>query len=251
MAKPIPQSEDESKPTDPAKKFANHFRKQVGYIETLQCNGHSRQLYQKALFVCVLDTLAKPIYPKKGSQDRFTAFVERFCGWEDGSRVSLTHLVQLVRRSPEPDFEPLRLLAFEQFKKWPVHGSGIVKLGSDPDYKSVKANWPGGHDDKRLRAMQHFSLLYAYRTFLVHEMREPGRGMEFADTQDPHYHLLSNISQADEIEPQSVELVYPVGFFSRLCNTGVDEFERYMVKNELDPYDYFDFGTYWLPDFNE
>jgi hypothetical protein len=236
--------------------FVGYFRNQLDWIARLKSDGHYEQLYKKILYVTVLDALSKAVYPKRGNRERLILFIKEFSKWKDAERVSLTHLVQLLKRTPEPAFEDLRKYAAEKFSAWPVHASQIVNIDIDPDINAVTQRWPVEKEHRMpiekvsLESLQHCYLFYTYRNSLVHEFRYPGRGMEFADNDYPYYHLMSELKGYNDLAPPSVELVYPVRFFHQLCIDSLDHFEQYILRNNLNPYDYYTFGTYWIEELN-
>ncbi len=219
--------------------FVGYFKKKLDEIETLQVE-HA-ELYRRLLYASVLDTLAGSVFPKRSNRDRFTYFLQRFCQWADGDRVSLPHLVQLLRKNPDPAFQDLREWALGKFKKLPVHGGALMPISHDPSFEEVKRLWPAPKEHRTplegidLVSLQHFQLLYSYRNTLVHELRTPGCGMEFGeDDQDPFYHQSSTIGENGFV-PTSVELVYPWKFLHRLCDTALDQLKNYFITNELNP----------------
>lgn len=235
-------------------RFVGYFRKQLGEILALQ-TAHA-ELYRRLLYVSVLDTLAGSVLPKRSNRGRFTYFVQRFCRWPDGEKVSLPHLVQLLRKNPDPAFEKLREWALEKYKTLPVHGSQLMPIDHDPSYDEVKSRWPIQKEHLTplegvdLVSLQHYQLLYAYRNFLVHELRTPGYGMEFGDDEEPFYHRMSTIAHDDTVMPSSVELVYPWRFLHRLCDTAVEQLGQYFLANELNSYSSLVFGSYWIRELN-
>lgn len=52
-------------------------------------------------------------------------------------------------------------------------------------------------------------------------------------------------------EERRIELVYPVNFFRKIAATCIDNLDTYLKDSQLDPYDYYMFGTYWISELNE
>ncbi len=92
----------------------------------------------------------------------------------------------------------------------------------------------------------HLNLLYTYRNHLIHEFREPGRGMEM-DPQDhtPSYHRMTHISSNGSDEKETWELVYPLGFFVTLAQSCLQKLNQHLIQNDLNPYSFYRFGTVW------
>jgi len=230
-------------------KFICYFKKHLDEINAIETS-HTN-FYQQFLYVSIVDTLARSVLPKqRNNKERFICFVQQFCKWKDGERVSLAHLVQLLRKNPDLAFEPLQKWAREEYKKLP---GGPMLISHDPLLDEVRSKLPTkkeSHeklDGIELSRLSHFNLLYMYRNTLVHEFRPPGYGMNIAgDTSEPYYHRMSTADGSNH----TIELVYPRKFLYNLCKTSLKELEQYLLKNELNPYDSFVFGTYWIKSLN-
>ncbi len=220
-----------------------------------QAEPYQPELYIQLLYASVIDTLAGTVMPKRSNKNRFVYFVERFCQWPDGKRVSLTHLLQLLRKNPDPAFEKLRVWALEQYKALPVQDGKLIPISDDPSFDEVNANWPKKQEHRTpldgvdLNSLNHFHLLYAYRNSLVHELRIPGYGWNFAERTTPFYHGMRHIL-ADDSTEITMELVYPRNFLHHLCDTALKQLKIYFIKNELNPYDSHIFGSYWIRELN-
>ena len=131
---------------------------------------------------------------------------------------------------------------------------GEIGLSQDLNPQEVNERWPKGREQVLggvpLEHLQHCHLLYAYRNALVHELRPPGYGMEYGDEEEPYYHELSTIESEHEPAVETIELVYPVPFFRKLCLSVLSKLEDYLRRNRLNPYDYYKFGTYWIDALN-
>jgi hypothetical protein len=235
--------------------FISYFKKQLDEIKALQTE-HA-ELYRKLLYVSVLDSLAGSVFPRRRNRDRYIDFLQRFCSWPDGNRVSLPHLVQLLRKNPDPAFQNLREWTLAKFKVLPVHGGSLMPITHDPLFDEVKREWPVSKEHRTplegidLVALRHFQLLYVYRNSLVHELRTPGYGMEFGNNDKyPFYHGMSTVGKDGAFIGTTIELVYPWRFLHFLCETALDQLNQYCLSNELNPYDSFVFGTYWIRDLN-
>lgn len=243
-------------------RFTGYFRGQIEEVSTLSTK-HA-ELYQRLLYASILDTLAGTVLPRRTNRDRFVSFVRRFCRWPDGERVSLPHLVQLIKRNPDPAFEKLRVWALSSYRALPVHLGDFMPISHDPSFDDVQSKWPSPKEHRTplegvdLVSLQHVELLYAYRNTLVHEFRIPGYGMDFSDKDSPFYHrmsLVDDVSDVSTVEdwsllPSTAELVYPWRFLHQLCDTALVGLREYLLTNELNPFDARVFGTYWIRELN-
>ena len=237
-------------------RFIGYFREQMILIDGIP-KSESSKIFKKALYVSVIDTLSKCVFPHRvGNRERFVAFVMRFSKWGEGYNISMPHLAKLLRVNPDPAYEKLRKSIFNAYNSSVVHRSQIVGIDTDPTYEDIKKDWPVQKECRipiegvTLESLQHFNLLYAYRNSLVHELREPGYGAEFdEDEKNPYYHSRTIID--GDREKRRIELVYPVNFFRKIVETCISNLDIYLKDNQLDPYDYYKFGTYWIAELNE
>ncbi len=163
--------------------------------------------------------------------------------------------MQLV---PDPDFEALRKVVNIKYEAMIEQDESDVS--DDIEMKEILEFWPRNKDkmkllgsDMTLDSLTHKRLLYAMRNALVHEFNEPGYGMDFDESrEEPYYHCMrrSNGNQT------TLELVYPLRFFRKLCDNGIEALEKYYKENMLDPYAIIDkhflsVGTYWIKELNQ
>ena len=81
-------------------------------------------------------------------------------------------------------------------------------------------------------------MLYAYRNRLVHNFRESGYPIELpSDGSEPYYMGYMNAP---------CQLVFPVGLFKDLCTQCLNGLKRYLEKNDINPYDNYNFGEMWI-----
>lgn len=229
-------------------RFIGFFRNKLSVIEKTDFN-ESTILFRKILYVGLLDALSKTTtYPKKGNRERIVSFVKHFTGWEHHERVSLPHLVRFLRKVPDPEFSSVREYAFSLIDQWAP--GELIRLDRDPCLPDVKKRWPSSvpkaFEDITLEHLQHANLFYRYRNSLVHELRLPGYGTEFKSDTEPFYHSMTHL----ETEEETWELVYPLGFYERVCRTAIDKLHEYYVKERIDPYSLYSFGTYWIDELN-
>ena len=235
--------------------FINFGRSEIAQIMTL--NGTERPQpiheYQKLLFSALIDSYAGYAYPRKNPRERFLAFIRQHGAWPDHDRVSLTHLSELLRRSPEPEFQKLRTDVRARIAKW--HKGSIIHLASDPTVSEIASLWPQDKDFKEpllgitMDRLTHASLLYAYRCSLVHELKSPGFSWHIMENHNEPLYVSGNANITSEwIERWS--LVYPLPFFGKLATQCLTNFERYLKANKLDPYGLRTRGEFWLESLN-
>jgi len=231
--------------------YMDHFRSHLAAIQKIEAGAHTA-LYRKVLYVAALDALAKCIYPRKDNRGRQVALLERFSEWDDRHRVSLPHLDGLLARTPDPEFAKLRRYVREQLSKWPHGQSGSPS--QDPDIKEVKRYWPANKEHRsplegvKLESLQHVHLFVAYRNSLVHEFRSPGHGYEFS-SDDPSYFGELRGEVGDNVSVVRL-LNYPEGFFKRITTKCLDNVEIYLTEYDINPYNSYVFGDYFIEELN-
>ncbi len=214
-------------------------------------------LFQVLICSGIIDTLAKcSASPNFNNYERFTKFIENFCDWKEHSKISLPHLVRLLQIIPSPELEELRKFAYEKIDTW--ENGEIIYIERDPDYKEVYKLWPKDNKLKEpiekvsLESLKHLSLLWKLRNSIVHEMRTLGYGTNALVTLDPGYHQMANYKDVKADDPlRTWELVFPIPFFKRIIRNGIKNLKEYYLKNRLDPFDRFEFGSFWIAEFNK
>ena len=238
--------------------FVRYIRDSIHAIGSIKVtpdgDGHRHRLFKRVLYLGVLETLAKTVSRGMGNRERFVATMRKFGGWRHAEKVSLPHLHRLMALAhQEEDLAELREAVGADIAKWRV--GEVIRLERDLDEQRVKELWPAGGahaysvKDVGVDSLRQVHLLYSYRNFLVHELRTPGRGIDCRDTDmEPYYHSMSYYSGGSTI--RSWELVYPISFMERLCQTILGEVEKHYRKEQVNPYDQFVFGSYWMDQLN-
>ena len=114
---------------------------------------------------------------------------------------------------------------------------GLYLISEDPEIREIAHT---ESDEYHIRDFMHLYLFYEYRNYLIHEFRHPGYGMEFKDIDTPYYHSMS-----DSNVNETFELVYPISFFEKIARNIVSGIRGYFIKNNIDPYSLYKFGTIW------
>lgn len=234
-------------------RFISSFRGDVNQIEEITCK--SGAVFKKTIYVSLLDALSRSVHSSNlGNRARFVSLIRSFGDWEHAEKISLPHLVRLLKLVPDPAYEELRIYADTKIESWKGNW-GEIGLSQDLNTDEVSKHWLKGKDQilgkVPVEHLRHCHLLWAYRNALIHELRAPGYGMEgYGDYEEPFYHELSTIGTEHEPAKETIELVYPVPFFKKLCISVLSKLEDYLSRNRLDPYDNYKFGTYWIDELN-
>jgi hypothetical protein len=234
--------------------YIEHFRGTVARLKAYQLDPRDRIL-KKNILASVLDALSRTTSNyADGNRERFTAIVANFGDWPHHTRVSAPHIGYLLRNLRSPSFAKAREFIAHTLAN-NADGS-LVRLSSDPQLEEIKRLWPVPADLRlmnqlSLSSFTHLNLFYSYRNSLVHELREPGYGMEFSENDDePFYHGMTTSGTNDSVERQSLELVYPLNFYFRLTESVIQNIETYLRHNRIDPYGCYRFGSSWVSELN-
>lgn len=226
--------------------YISHFRDHLNLISALETTEDKVFLYKKILYVSVIDALSKAIYPRKSNRVRFVSFVENFTDFKFFGRVSLPHLHQLLKRLPDPPFQKIRKIVFNQMTNWiPGH---VMNCGDDLPIDQIKKYWPKETEYQNplpgiwLDTLKHSSLLYINRNSMIHEFAEKGLGDSgpFDELQkEPYYMHVSG-------DKDFWSLQYPCGFFKRITESALDKISEYFRRNNIDPIQFYSISDYWI-----
>lgn len=223
--------------------FSASQRFLLAEIDSLGSNG-SRIIFRKLLYLSFLDSLARLIFPRKGNRDRVVELLRHFSDWKDGSRVSLPHLDKVTRLTPEPGFGSLRRFVSERLEAW--RDLGVVSIEKDPELDEVRGRWSRQDGPVPLESLQHYSLFYAERNRIVHELHTKSLDLPIPMPEQPFYSRVS-FPDAKIFETQSTwALFYPIEFYRKLAEETFSRVEAYLRENEIDVYAGGAFSYYWV-----
>lgn len=235
--------------------YINHFRKKIKRLKEYDFDLEDL-LLKKNILVSILDAVSRTTsnYADR-NRERFTEIVANFGDWPDHSRISAPHVGYFLRGLRSPAYEAARKFISDVVRQ--NSNGGLVPLSSDPQFDEVRKLWPVPAEQRlsnqlSLSSFTHLNLLYHYRNSLVHELREPGRGMEFHNDHDaPFYHGVTTLESDGSAGEQTLELVYPLKFYFDLTERVLDNVERYLRNNAIDPYRCYQFGSSWISELNQ
>ena len=231
-------------------RFISYFQNKYQIIKETKFKSNS-ELFKKIIYIGINDALSKTIFPRKGNRERFVSFLKYFSEWEHSNRISLPHLLRLLEFYSEPEYSEIREFTFSAYGQWPP--GEIISLKKDPEFEEIIKYWPRGQvNDElikgvKLESLKHVHLFYTYRNSLIHELRNLGYGLEeFSLGKEPSYHSMTMEDGKD-----TWQLVYPLGFFENICETCIINLKEYLILNNIDPYNSFNFGSYWKEELNQ
>lgn len=121
----------------------------------------------------------------------------------------------------------------EVLSLWPNDSSGVLRI-----------------DRTKPEDLHHGSLLYQYRSYLVHEFRVPGNGWDVSGTGAPFYQRF--VQAVDRLRPvaERWELVYPLEFIGRLCRDSLANLRELLISEKRNPFEALKDGSFWIPALN-
>lgn len=235
-------------------RFFSFFEEKIDHISHI--DGNSRKIFRKVLYASLIDALSKSVHPKLSNGERFIKIIERFGHWPEGNRYSLPHLKRMLTLVPDPSFEKLRKYVFNRVNEWSIHTGSLIGISNDAEEREIRSLWPNNKDDKKcldsltIDSFRHVNLLWAYRNYLVHELREPGYAVECEGDSEPYY-ITRYVPTDDDEHPQiTLELCYPLQFFEDISLNIKSSLKKYFIENELSPHNSYKYGTYWMDELN-
>jgi hypothetical protein len=215
-------------------RYIAYIRAQNQEIAKIACAA-----FKKILYLVEIDTLSRAAFPTVlGNRKRLVQFIDTCSHWNDKDRVSA---VQLKLALEENGIQSGQL--YDSINRlidsW---GYGHIIRPND-DLTFGKAQCLATPSEcEYARNARYVELLYTYQNHLLHEFREPGHGMEVSDDHTTPYYL--GMDHLDTGQ-SSWELVFPVQFLQSLCSDCISGLEMYLVANNLNPYNAYEFGTLW------
>jgi len=218
--------------------FFDYFINQVDRIENivLKNDGDDKLHVQKqTLLVSLIDSLSntrfnKKDYPQLSNRNRvrFVRFLEQYSSWEEGSLVSLPflrdYLKQIQNKGQLFEYINSKISEFE------LKGNLLLATKMDISVTDLNSLSVNEKEEEAILYFQHYSILYRYRNYLVHESRKPGYAMQFMsyETSAARYHSYLN----DPI----LHLLYPTEMLMKIVMDSSNNLRKYFIEKLLDPY---------------
>lgn len=243
--------------------YTEHIQYHINHINTIileNANDSAGSLYKKTLLISLLDNMAKVAFPTETNKRRMINFLQTFSDWKDGNKISLPALRKLTERTGDSSYDRARNFAQEELNKW--QSGSLVQISQDADLQTVAAIWPVHSSEKinktlpaskldvSLEDLQHYNMFYQYRNCVIHESRVPGVGDYHVDSETPYYSS-SFVSDPRFRSGRTIRgLVYPLKFFTYLCQTSLTNLKKDLTQNQIDPLTLFSFGEFFIESLN-
>lgn len=246
--------------------FLDWARHELQNIDCLQLsNGKDSKLrrYRKTILFGLLETLARAFDSSSSPGQRFVKLVETQGVWAHGTHISVVHLARALdlhlRQFENKGFSDLKTYLEKDFA-WAFEKSLCSSqertLTSDPKYDVIEQRWPGCTQSSKLVAdekplaiwdFKHSSLLYRYRSCIIHESREQGLSISEKESDvKPVYLTVSNPTK----NMDEYHLVYPVGFLKMLATSCINVLENSANFQQANLRSNFRYGPYVIQELN-
>jgi len=229
-------------------KFINYFENKVKSIHELKFHSSNIE-FPKILYLAIIDTLSRvTMLANQGNRERFAKFILDFSDWPHLDKISLPHLLRFLEKYQILEFKALHEFSLYEIKKWSIISQ--IPLSYDFDYKQISNFLPNSLPESfkkfSIEKFKHYNLFYNYRNFLFHEFREAGYGIEYPGDEESYYHFMEDQKNNE----YSWELVYPLTFIKNICEKSIEHLRHYLILNDLNSYDQYNFGSNFITDLN-
>lgn len=238
-------------------RFASNIENHISEISNINSQFHTIH-HQRILYMVVIDALSVIVFPKTNNRLRMFNILKDFSNWKNYDRISLPHLVQLLKLSTDPIFDQLKNFALDEQEKW-IDGE-IITLDRDPVYKDIDSLWPNEGNSKikvqnfGIDDLQHANLFYKLRCKLIHEFTALGKLASDPEpgctTNEPYYCVLSETLSISGEENLSWELEYPLIFYKEISTNCLRNISKHLHDYQIDPLIKKVNGSYWIEELN-
>jgi len=237
-------------------RFFSYFSRQLVVLRALTLNNdqlegtgpadHQIRFYQKVLVVTALDTLAGIRFPivtypnlNRKNRERFITFISEYSSWETGLLISLPFLYDNLCRNNVENSNLTQFVREGLSGYDPKEGIDLYPSDIDEPPERLLPLASTEEEEAAVWDCQHYSLLYRYRNFLVHESREPGHAMDGIRDGEfrAYYH--------GYINEESWFLGYPSEMFFELLNNSIENLKTYFSEQNVDPFEFVGDTTRW------
>lgn len=234
--------------------YCGYYQRRVDSIASLISTTDQKHIgiYQKTLFASVLSALARGYLGSSQQKDKvnFIKTIEDCADWEDTKRVSSVQLhLYLEKRKKRNVCEDACFEILEPMVNKKINSKGLVSIS---DFDKPFAYWErivrgNNGDEKQIEKMIHpfrlQNLLYDYRCFLAHELRQPSYEVDESGVINACY--VWNYKEDDfGQESGQYELVFPLQLFETLCRNVLTNLSKTFADG-TDPYAAYYFSRLW------
>ena len=202
--------------------------------------------FGRIVLISLLDALSRCAHPNlKGNRSRFVALIDDYSQWNLASTYSLRQLSlrlnDVTNQSAYPGFHDLEQEIRNRMQSWPAPGAVVFPGDTDPTLSDL-----GSILTPQLKTLiepvRYPSLLWRLRNYVIHEVRNPGKAVDFeVDIPSPYYH---SFTHADGIK-KTWELYFPNELLSHLLTNCTNNLNSKMRRDDIDPWLAFPYDPKW------
>jgi len=203
--------------------------------------------FTRVLLLTLLDALAHCAHPNlKGNRQRFAALIDEYAHWPLSSSYSLRQLDLLLsgvsNAAAYPGFQQLLAEVGDRMKKWPQEGSLVDPHEVDPTTSDLKPLLTA-ETARLIDRVRYPNLTWQLRNFVIHELRNPGKGLDFDLKRPlPYYHTITHV---DGIT-RTWELYFPNELLSELISNASANLKARLLRDDIDPWQAFPYSPRWF-----
>jgi len=227
--------------------FISYYRDIINSVEKINIGTHGSKL-KKISYIAAIDGLAKAVTTSNRNRKRFTNAVENYANWDNCKKISLPHLDAVLNLCEDSNIKDLQNFAHKEMSGW-MSGQ-LISLEKDVEHEKLQELFPYDQikiksgENVKIEDLKHKNLFYTYRNLLIHEFREHNDPMDCDDENSPIY-ISTTVFEGTK-ESEHWYLFYPTAFFKMIAKNILDNIEKHLSQNEIDPTENFKSGIYWI-----
>lgn len=233
--------------------FVDYYKNQTDSVNNLP-DSVTNMIFKKILLFSIIDGISKCVYPyERFPRTRFTSALQTYSEWDNGNRISLLYLNQLLSKNSDPAHRKLREFVNKRLPILSTFNETTIDI--DPLPEEIEEVFPEVNIEEyqinkiKLEYLKHWHIFYFYRNLLIHESQQSGKMSDDFIFDKPAYLHMHSINPEQKID-SSWHLIYPVAHFLRLCESLLKNAEEYLYETKLDPLQYYSVGAYYIDDLN-
>lgn len=247
----------------------DRYVKELISVAINEINLQHEKHHAKLLLVCILDLLSKSYSPNiNRNRKRFVTLINDCSSWKEKNYFNLLHLSHFfsqehIRQQYPETSEVLLQKTKVNLPTTQNKLRTLIHLEVDISKDEMDTLWVKDSNNQFISIdellpfkFENINLLWVYRNVLVHEYRSPGTNVEFNNINEtePYYCEISRVTNFNESGFDFInhwELVFPIGFFKRLCFETLENVCNFHRENNTSPFTSYSSGTYWIKALNE
>ena len=204
-----------------------------------------KPFYTRITLLALLDAVSRVANPTiKINRDRFIQLIGQYANWELSDCYSLRQLSILLSEpnavALRPHIDGLINEINKRMQKFPPPASLVNANDIDPSASDLESLLTSAIKDF-IEPVRYPHLLWTLRNFIIHELREPGRGIDFGlGKAFPYYHEI--IVDSGE---RTWELFIPTEVFTTILTNAANNLQKHLIEIDRNPWAAFPYNSKW------